>query len=295
MDNYIKPYQQRLGLQDATFTRIDHEDGIVAIVYEVIQVSGKKSILKICPRSKDYFNEIYFLKKLANGCVPRVLQNLPPEEGINGSILMEYISGKLLQKEDYTQLLLYEIGRQLASIHLHRATGYGDLTQPNELQAEPSHYFASKFDEVFSECKEHLPKMISEKCYQYYTAHQYLLKTVDGPCFTHRDFRPGNIIVEDNKFQSIIDWSAARAGFAEEDFCPIEHGEWQMGLADKNSFLEGYGSVHPIPEYNAIMPLLRLCRALNVIGFTLKDGSWKSKNEKIYTFNYDFIKALSIK
>lgn len=289
MDEFIKPYQQRLGLQEATFSRIDHEEGIVAIVYKVTLPSGKNSILKICPSSVDYFNEIYFLKNLVDLRVPRVFQELQPEEDIKGSILVEYFSGKLLQKEDFTQSLLYEIGCQLAGIHLHRAAGYGNLTGSNELEVDPSHYFSSKFEEVFLECKEHLSKNIIEKCYQYYTAHQHLLDGVDGPCFVHRDFRPGNLIVRDSKLQGIIDWSAARGGFAEEDFCPIEHGEWQISLEDKNAFLRGYSSVRPVPDYKSVMRLLRLCRALNVIGFTLKNGSWKSSNKKIYSFNYDFI------
>ncbi len=295
MDSLIKLYQQRLGLQYATFSRIDHEEGIVATVYQVILPSGKKRILKVCQKPVDYFNEIYFLKNLVNLPVPRVFQELPPENEINGAILMEHYSGNLLQKEDFTHSLIYEIGRQLACIHQHKATGYGDLTRSNELEVDPLQYFAIKFEEVFHECNVHLPKQLSDKCYQYYSAHQHLLRAVDGPCFTHRDFRLGNLIVKDNKLQGIIDWSAARGGFAEEDFCPIEHGEWQISSEDKNAFLNGYSSVRPVPNYKSIMPLLRLCRALNVIGFTLKNGSWNGKNEKIYSFNYDFIKAFPIK
>jgi len=289
MDNLIKLYQQRLRLQDVTFSRIDHEEGIVATVYQVILPSGNKRILKVCQKPEDYFNEIYFLKNLNNLPVPRIFQELPPENEINGAILMEYLTGELLKKEDFTEPLLYEIGRQLACIHQHKAAGYGDLTRSNELEVDPLQYFATKFEEVFNECNVHLPKQLSDKCYQYYSAHQHLLRAVDGPCFTHRDFRPGNLIVKDNKLQGIIDWSAARGGFAEEDFCPIEHGEWQISPEDKNAFLNGYSSVRPVPNYKSIMPLLRLCRALNVIGFTLKNGSWKSNSKKIYSFNYDYI------
>lgn len=292
MDDLVKPYQQRFGLQDATLSHIDHEEGIVAAVYQVTLLSGEKRILKICQKPADYFNEIYFLRNLINLPVPRVFQKLPPDKEINGAILMEYIPGKLLQKEDFNQPLLYEIGRQLAYIHQHHAAGYGNLTKPDELEAVASHYFSSKFEEVFSECKDHLSKTVSENCYQYYIAHQHLLDNVDGPCFTHRDFRPGNIIVKDDELQGIIDWSSARGGFAEEDFCPIEHGEWQMGPEYKSAFLEGYDSVRSIPAYKSVMSLLRLCRALNVMGFTLKNGSWKSNNEKIYSFNYEFIEAL---
>lgn len=47
MDNLITLYQQRLNLQDSTFSRIEHEDAMVAIVYKVTQPNGAQLILKI--------------------------------------------------------------------------------------------------------------------------------------------------------------------------------------------------------------------------------------------------------
>ena len=46
MDTLIKIYQQRLNLVQATFTRIEHEDAMVAIVYKVTEPSGRDYILK---------------------------------------------------------------------------------------------------------------------------------------------------------------------------------------------------------------------------------------------------------
>jgi Ser/Thr protein kinase RdoA (MazF antagonist) len=114
---------------------------------------------------------------------------------------------------------------------------------------------------------------------------------VDGPCIIHRDFRPGNALVCDDKIQGIIDWSSARAGFAQEDFCPLELGEWSESPLLKKSFLAGYAFIRPVPDYSAMMPLLRLSRAFATIGFMVKNGTWDNKHARVYQINYRFLET----
>ena len=91
-----------------------------------------------------------------------------------------------------------------------------------------------------------------------------------GLALVHRDFRPGNLMIYDGKLEGIIDWSSGRAGFAEEDFCSLEHGEWTLDPDQKASFLAGYATIRPVPNYATIMPLLRLSKAIASIGFTVR-------------------------
>jgi Ser/Thr protein kinase RdoA (MazF antagonist) len=280
-------YQQRFNLQGAIFSRIDHEEAIVAIVYKVTQPSGLQLVLKICERPNDYFREIHFLKQFADTLpVPRIIQAVPPESGIPGAILMECLPGALPRTADFTDALVYEIGTLLARIHLNRTASYGDLIQPNALNPDPRLYFTQKFEEGFGECSQHLPKKLLEQCRRYYDTHVHLLTSTDGPCIVHRDFRPGNMIVNHGQLQGIIDWASARASFAEEDFCPLEHGEWP---SHKESFLAGYASIRPVPDYKAIMPLLRLSRAFATIGFTVKRGTWDNSSARLYQLNRQFL------
>jgi Ser/Thr protein kinase RdoA (MazF antagonist) len=130
-----------------------------------------------------------------------------------------------------------------------------------------------------------------EQCRGYFDTHLNLLASVDGPCMIHRDFRAGNVIVYDGKIQGIIDWASGRASFAEEDFCPLEHGEWWAHSSCKKSFLAGYASIRPVPDYSAVMPLLRLSRAFATIGFTVKTGTWESSNTRAYEFNRRFLET----
>jgi Ser/Thr protein kinase RdoA (MazF antagonist) len=101
----------------------------------------------------------------------------------------------------------------------------------------------------------------------------------------HRDFRPGNVIIHDGKIQGIIDWASGRASFAEEDFCPLEHGEWPTSPVTKASFLAGYASIRPVPDYSQIMPLLRLSRSFATMGFLIKKGTWKTIHARVYQSN----------
>ncbi len=229
MDNRIDFYQQRLNLQDASWSRIEHDDAIVSIVYKVTQPIGPAQILKICLRPEEYERELYFLNYFAGKLpVPRVIDVVPPEENIHGAILMGCLPGSTLKVADVTDELSYDLGVLFARIHLNRVIGFGDVTRPGSLVSDARDYFALQFETGFDECSKHLPIELLEKCRKYYQEHCNFLASVDGPCLVHRDFRPGNVMVRDGKVQGIIDWATSRASFAEEDFRSMEHcWEWE--------------------------------------------------------------------
>jgi len=294
MPSLISLYQERLNLPQAKFTLIDHEDAMVADVFKVDLENGKHLILKSCSRTGDYFREAYFLNHFAGKLpVPSIIQLIPPENNLPGAILMECLSGELLKTENLNESLVYEIGSLLGRMHFERVKGYGDLTDPASLSMDPRIPFTIKFEEGLEECANHLPISLLKKCRQCYTQHIDALNATDGPCIIHRDFRPGNLIIDHEKTQGIIDWSSARGGFAEEDFGPLEFNEWSTHLSYKNSFLAGYASIRKIPNYHRILPLLGLSRAIGAIGFTVKRGTWQGKGSKIYQFNLRYLKDLA--
>jgi Ser/Thr protein kinase RdoA (MazF antagonist) len=202
---------------------------------------------------------------------------------------MECLPGAILKKTDLTDDLAYEIGTLLAHIHLNRTAGYGDLIHPESLSPDPRIHLTLKFEEGLNECTHHLPPTLIDQCRSYYNDHLYLLDSVDGPCMIHRDFRPGNLIINQGKLQGIIDWSSGRASFAEDDFCPLEHGEWSSHPPTKTAFLAGYASIRPIPHFKELMPFLRLNKTIAIIGFTVKRGTWKGSSARLYEINRRFL------
>ena len=278
-------YRKHLKLLDASFSLIEHEDAMVATAYKVVCPNGKMFILKECERKNDYLREVYFLNHFAGKVpVPRIAQMIEPAKDIHGAILMEYLPGALLKGKNLTDQLAFEIGACLAKIHLNRVGGYGDLIQTDQLSFDPQFPFTLKFHEGIEECKSHLPEHLIEQAIEYYERHVDILKSSDGPCIIHRDFRPGNLIVNKGKLQGIIDWSSARAGFAEEDFCSLEAGEWSISNLCKKSLSSGYSSIRKIPNYSKVMPLLLLSKAIATIGFTVKRGTWNNRDGNIYRF-----------
>jgi len=150
-------YQDVLGLKSSAFSRIEHEDAIVAIAYRITKPDGTKLILKICEREKDYFRELNFLTLLANQIlVPKIIQTVPPGNNVHGAILMECLRGDLLKPYDLTESLSYQIGRSLAIVHNNRFNGYGDPASP-PLSPNPKDPFTFKFEEGLDECQNNLP------------------------------------------------------------------------------------------------------------------------------------------
>jgi tRNA A-37 threonylcarbamoyl transferase component Bud32 len=282
----IDLYRRKLNLPNAVFTQIDHEEAMVATVIKISQPGKFDQILKVCS-PKDFLRESLFLRRFAGKIpVPKIIQLIEPEDRQEGAILMKYVHGSLLRKESVTNKLAWEIGSLLARIHIEHAEGYGDLT--DNLSEDPRIPFKLKFDEGLEECRGHLSDCLLETCRRLFDKDIDLLLSNDGPCIIHRDFRPSNLIVEDEKVHAIIDWSSGRGGFAEEDFCPLEFGEWPANC--KNFFLNGYASIRAVPDYRKIMPLLCLSRAIACLGFTVKRGTWKSKHSKLYQSNLRYLR-----
>lgn len=292
MDDLADLYRRKLNLPNAVYTYIDHEDAMVAAVFKILQPGSPDLILKVCSRNGDFLRESYFLSRFADKIpVPKIIQLIEPEVGLDAAILMECVQGDLLKSEIVTKALAWEIGSLLARIHLEHADGYGDLTNPSHLSNDPRISFTMKFEEGLEECKGHLPDSLLETCRCRFNKDINLLLSADGPCVIHRDFRLGNLIASDGKVRGIIDWSSGRGGFAEDDFCPLEFGEWPADC--KSFFLEGYASIRRVPDYKLMMPLLRLSRAVAAVGFTVKRDTWKSKNSKLYQFNLSYLESLA--
>ena len=159
MDDLADLYRRKLNLPNAIFTYIDHEDAMVAAVFKISQPGSHDLILKVCSRKGDFLRESYFLSRFAGKIpIPKIIRLIEPEEGLDGAVLMECISGDLLKSETVSKALAWEIGALLARIHLEHADGYGDLTDPAHLSNDPRVPFKMKFEEGLEECKGHLPE-----------------------------------------------------------------------------------------------------------------------------------------
>lgn len=286
-------YTEKLSLTGATWSLIKHEEAIVAWVFMVELPGGEQRVLKVCPRNGDSRREAYCLQRLGGKVpVPQLLKQVDAESGLPGAVLMEYLPGVPLSTVTCDMTFAHQAGALLAHIHEERTAGFGDMINPMELSCDPVATVLAKFVENLQECQGHLSDALLQACRRIVDRDVHLLDSVDGPCIAHRDFRPRNLLVSDAGIQGIIDWSSSRSWFAEEDFTPLEHGDWTDSQEVKEAFLRGYASVRAVPEYRRLMPLLGLTQALGAVGFTIKHGTWQTKHLQLYTSNLSRVKRL---
>ncbi|CRX37607.1 phosphotransferase family protein [Estrella lausannensis] len=283
MDSLISHFRPRLNIPDASFTLIEHDNAMVALVYLVAGEGGQQFILKISPKAEDYKREKLLLNHFSGIIpVPRLFKELEPFDSYPGALLMERIPGTLLTNKTLSEEIAFEAGAILAKIHLFRIHGFGDPVNPETLSLDPKDYFAKKFEEGLSECTGNLSESLLKKCRIYFQEQLPLLDSADGPCIAHRDFRPANILTDGNKITGVIDWAGGRSGFAEEDFCPIEDGSWGMDEKQLQAFRRGYKTVRPLPATDKTLSLMQLSKAIATVGFTVKKGTWNTKNKGTY-------------
>ena len=206
----MQKYRQLLKLsEDIEFIKIEHDNAMVANVYKIIQPNQPPLILKICESPLHYKNEVYFLNYFSRQLsVPKVIDTIIPSKEIPGAVLMEYLPGNLLTPSAITKEIAFEIGRSLGAIHKNKTNDFGYLNRNLELNSNPIQHFKEKFQEGINECKNHLPKEIITKSLDYFNESLHLLEKADGPRIIHRDFRLGNIIIDQNTLRGIIDWSS---------------------------------------------------------------------------------------
>ena len=118
---------------------------MVAAVFKISQPGSSDLILKVCSRKGDFLREAYFLSYFAGKIpVPKIIQLIEPEAGLDAAVLMTYVQGDLLKSETVTKALAWEIGSLLARIHIEPTEGYGDLTEPSHLSRDPRISFTMK-------------------------------------------------------------------------------------------------------------------------------------------------------
>jgi Ser/Thr protein kinase RdoA (MazF antagonist) len=282
-------YLEWLSLDVVSMKKIEHEDSMSSEVFKLQKKDGTVQILKIYFDAPRWRRECYFLEMMPSAIpVPEVLDVIEPSEERRGAVLMSCLEGEPLKMEDLTEELAIEMGEMLARLHSIPIKRYGDLSLPGG-ECNPKEELRSYFERSVKESNGVLPKDFLEKCRRYFDKHVAELKMLDGPCVTHRDYRPGNVMVSEGKIQGVIDWEIARGGFSQEDFAHMEHVVWSKDESSKAPFLEGYARLRKVPSFEGSLPILRFCKALGVIGLTITRGTWQKDHRDIFNANAAFL------
>ena len=183
--------------------------------------------------------------------VPIILAVSKKEEELGDAYIMHFVEGesiarKILRDKEYKKalpILAYQCGEAIAKIHNVDINNFSFLPKkPAEDQLEDLYSTYQSFEQ---------PSPVFEYAYLW-------LKEQDFGNFqeslVHGDFRLGNIIVNADGLQSIIDWELAHIGNPLQDLGWVCGNSWRFGKNDK--VVGGFGELEDLLEgYNLISKL----------------------------------------
>ncbi|MBT7462257.1 MAG: phosphotransferase [Waddliaceae bacterium] len=283
-----------LGISPTSVEPIIHDDAISSTVFRVHSSHGKSYIMKYFFSGDRLRREAFYLSHLRGIIpVPDIIDTVASGEDFGGALLIEDVSGVLLKSSTLSDSCASKIGETLALLHDVSVDRYGDLSNDEDVTASPREEMQIYFERSFAECSSITDASLLGLCKKFVLEHIHVLDDAEGPCIVHRDYRPGNIIVDGDDVKAVIDFENARGSFAEEDFAQMERLAWHHYPTTRNAFLQGYKTVRPLPAHlDDITPLLLVLKALGAIGFTYERKTWEGKHRHIYEDNVDFLKEL---
>lgn len=250
-------------------------------VYKLTLVSGEAVYLKI-PFNKDKLvRECTMLELLKEVIpVPKVLDIWEGDDSRVGALLLSAIPGLPCSRVTDPKLAC-QIGEVHARLHNVAMPAYGvyhsDGFKPlrnNDWRL----YIKNNFVKWQAINKNILNGALFEKCLIHFESLFAALPDSDGPRVVHMDFRPGNILVDDNKVMGIIDYESARGGASEIDFTKINRYVWEVNPQSKPAYVEGYESIRPLPELERILPFYNFYDAFSAVAWCEKRGIEQNKH-----------------
>lgn len=185
-------------------------------------------------------------------------------EYINGVTLDEYAS-----QENYNKNVICEIGQNLALVH---ETPYNDVGffDNNLIINMKLPNLELWYDMFLAEntVRKLGPKLV-EKVRNYIDENQRNIKRIEERiAFVHNDFRPINIIVDNNANPYFIDWEGAMAGHILGDIGQFLRIKEQISLEDEKLFISSYNCVskNKLPDdYKELAKLRDLVNLLQLL------------------------------
>jgi aminoglycoside phosphotransferase len=265
---------QQFGLQLQSINEV--EDSHSSKVYKCTLDNGTNVFLKIpytklkCQRELEAYN---ILKGRVS--IPKILEYWSGDEECPGAFLLSELKGKPLTPEA-SPTVAYQIGVLQAEMHSIHPPAVQVLTGINNEFVNWSNFVENQFYSFAEDVKDILDARLYIQAIDKFEEMKQLLPSPDGPSFIHMDFRPANIIVDDNKVSGIIDFESVRFGATEIDFTKLYRDFLCFNSTLYQSYQEGYNSIRPLIDLEIVLPFYRFTDAFNSIGWCKRRGIEKN-------------------
>lgn len=277
---------QQLKLDVLSFDEVD--DSHSSTVYKCKLHSGKQVYLKIPYTKVKYDRELAAYEVLKGRVsIPDMLDFWPGDEECPGAFILSELKGRPLANTD-SSAVAFQVGVLHAAMHEVRPPADMELTGIDNEFPRWADFVERQFTSFAEDVKEILDGTLYNQSMETFERMKRELPPPDSPCFLHMDFRPANIIVDGDRVSGVIDFESVRFGAADIDFTKLYRDFLSADTSMYHAYREGYTSVRPLPDLEAVLPFYRFTDAFNSIGWCARRGL--EKNAAFFEQNLSYLK-----
>ena len=252
------------------------EDSHSSTVYKCNLTNGENVFLKIpytklkCQRELEAYE---ILKDRVS--IPKMLDYWPGNEECPGAFLLSELKGQPLTNKDLPSVA-YQVGVLHASMHQIQPPTTLQLTGIQNEFPDWSNFVKRQFYSFAEDVKEVLDERLYRQAIEKFENMKLQLPPSDGPSFIHMDFRPANIIVDEDRVSGMIDFESVRFGSTEIDFTKLYRDFLSFDISLYRSYQEGYETIRPLIDLEVVLPFYQFTDAFNSIGWCKRRGIEKN-------------------
>ncbi|WP_240515415.1 aminoglycoside phosphotransferase family protein [Fictibacillus aquaticus] len=252
------------------------EDSFSSIVYKCTLLNGENVFLKIPYTKMKFQRELEAYEILKNTvAIPDLLDYWTGDEECHGVFLLSEMKGQPLTM-DVSPKAAFQVGVIHASMHTVQPPALMELTGIQNEFASWSAFIEQQFYSFAQDVKDVLDEGLYTQALERYERMKQQLPSPDGPSFVHMDFRPANIIINDNEVSGIIDFESVRFGSTEVDFTKLHRDFLSFDQTLYEAYKEGYKSIRPLIDLEIVLPFYQFTDAFNSIGWCKRRGLEKN-------------------
>lgn len=266
------------------------EDSHSSTVYKCNLINGENIFLKIpytklkCQRELEAYE---ILKDRVS--IPKLLDYWSGDEECPGAFLLSELKGQPLTNKQ-SPTVAFQIGALHASMHQIQPPTTIQLTGIQDEFPDWSNFVERQFYSFAEDVRDVLDESLFRQAIEKFENMKPQLPPSDGPSFIHMDFRPANIIVDEDKVSGMIDFESVRFGSTEIDFTKLYRDFLSLDFSLYQSYQEGYNTIRPLIDLELVLPFYQFTDAFNSIGWCKRRGI--EKNASFLEGNLSILKKV---
>lgn len=265
---------QQFGMQLQSINEVEDSHG--STVYKCTLSNGENVFLKIPYTKLKCERELEAYKVLKGRVsIPEMLDYWSGDEECPGAFLLSELKGRSLTLAA-SPAAAFQIGVLQAEMHTIRPPVVQVSTVIKNEFPNWSTFIEQQFYSFAEDVRDILDALLYKQAIERFEKMKKQLPQPDGPSFIHMDFRPANIIVDDNNVSGIIDFESVRFGSTEIDFTKLYRDFLSFDSKLYEAYREGYNSVRPLIDLEIVLPFYRFTDAFNSIGWCKRRGIEKN-------------------